>query len=148
MVNIENGDHYATAYSIKAWELYLNFFKNHKLRVKPSDLDYTHNAYNLLGQIFTTFMQIVIKDIIENRTTFKLPAPGAWIEMVPISDEKFKIARQNGAFDDVDFLMSNFTGYQLYLRMNNRYGSRKKQIHVTKKYKDRITELTNQGVGW
>jgi len=56
-------------------------------------------------------MSIVIKDIIENRTTFKLPYKGAWIEMVPIKGDDFVRARQNGAFEDVDFLTSNFTGY-------------------------------------
>ena len=86
----------------------------------------------------------MVQDVIEKQTTFKFP-PGtrAWIEMIPISGEKFAIARKNGAFDDVDFLTSNFTGYQLYLRFNNRYGKWTKQLHVSKRYKDSITELTN-----
>lgn len=147
-VDISKGEHYATAYSLKAWELYTNFLKNHKLRVYPEDIDYGSTPQRMLGNIFTKFMQLVIEDIIENQVTFKLPYKGAWIEMVPISDEDFAKARQNGAFEDVDFLMSNFTGYQIYLRINNRYGHWLKHIYVTKRYKDRITELTNKGVGW
>jgi hypothetical protein len=55
---------------------------------------------------------LVIKDIIENKVTFKGP-PGtrAWIEMIPITGEAFAKARQNGAFSDIDFLISDFTGY-------------------------------------
>lgn len=147
-VDISKGEHYATAYSLKAWELYTNCPLKKNIRVRPEDIDYSGRVENMLGNIFTKFMQLVITDIIENQATFKLPIPRCWIEMVPISAEQFTRARQNGAFEDVDFLMSNFTGYQIYLRINTRYGNWKKRIIVTKRYKDRITELTNQGVGW
>lgn len=148
-VDISKGEHYATAYSLKGKDLYTNFFKNHKLRVSSFDIQgYDGYEREILGNIFIQFMQLVIEDVIENQVTFKLPFKGAYIEMVPISGDKFREARQNGAFEDIDFLTSNFTGYQIYLRLSNRYGKRYKHIHVTKRYKDRITELTNKGIGW
>jgi hypothetical protein len=68
--------------------------------------------------------------------------------MLSVSGDEFVKARQNGKFQDVDFLTSDFTGYNLGLRYNTRYGKWTKALHVSEKYKDRITELTNQGHGW
>lgn len=105
----------------------------------------------LFGEMFRYFMYLVIKDVIEQQATFKLPPMregNCWIEMVPVSGDDFIKARQNGAFQDVDFLISDFTGYQLTFRKSNRYGHWRKRIYVSSKYRDRITELTNKGVGW
>lgn len=139
--------HYATSYAITADELYIKFPS--KKYISFADEWDNWKLIHLYARIFKYFFYLVILDIIENGITFKFP-PGcnAWLEMIPISGDKFTIARQNGAFKDVDFLTSNFTGYQLYLRFTNRYGKWTKQIHVSKKYKDRITELTNKGKGW
>ena len=68
--------------------------------------------------------------------------------MLSVSGDEFVKARQNGKFQDVDFLTSDFTGYNLGLRYNTRSGKWTKALHVSEKYKDRITELTNQGHGW
>lgn len=105
----------------------------------------------MYGEMFRYFMYLLIKDVIENQVTFKFPPTGdgsSWIEMTPVSGDDFIKARQNGAFQDVDFLVSDFTGYQLTYRKSNRYGSWRKRIFVSSKYRDRITELTNKGVGW
>jgi hypothetical protein len=68
--------------------------------------------------------------------------------MTPVAGDNFVKARQNGAFQDVDFLVSSFTGYQLMFRKTNRYGTWRKRIFVNSKYRDMITELTNKGMGW
>ena len=139
--------HYATSYALRADELYIGFPS--KKYISFADEWSSNELRSLYSKILRYFFYLVIIDIIENGITFKFP-PGtrAWLEMIPYSGEQFAIARQNGAFADVDFLASNFTGYQIKLRFNNRYGKWIKPIHVSKKYKDRITELTNQGVGW
>lgn len=142
-----------TSYALKADELYLNFPTKKYIRIKPEELPREYNGHyrELYGQIFRYFFYLLINDIIENHVTFKFPPNGGirnYLEMVPIHGEDFKRARQNGAFDDVDFLASNFTGYQIYLRTMTRYGKWLKQLHVSKKFKNRITELTNQGKGW
>lgn len=145
--------YWATSHALKADELYLKFPAKKYMRLANKDLpkQYSGSWTILCGQIFRYFFYLLIKDIIENRITFKFPPVGpcrTYLEMVPIHGDDFKRARQNGAFNDVDFLASNFTGYQLYIRMSTRYGKWLKQIYVSKKFKDRITELTNQGKGW
>lgn len=143
--------YWPTSYALTADELYIGFPAKKYLRKEALPEQYGKQWNGLLGKILRYFFYLLIVDIIENKTTFKFPPSGkarTYLEMVPIHGEDFKRARQNGAFQDVDFLMSNFTGYQLYLRIMTRYGKWLKQIYISQKYKDRITELTNQGKGW
>ena len=142
-------DHlWATSYALTATDLYTNFpYK--KLKTNIKQLPNGSNEKWLLTKVFRYFFYLVIKDIIENKTTFRFPRTfRAFLEMLSVSGDDFVRARQNGAFQDVDFLTSDFTGYHLGLRYNTRYGKWTKALHVSEKYKDRITELTNQGHGW
>ena len=150
---LKEGQHWATSYALKANELYTSFPTKRYMTMKAKELPprFQGDFKILFGEMFRYFMYLVIKDIIENQVTFKLPpmkGGNCWIEMVPVSGEEFTKARQNGAFQDVDFLISDFTGYQLTYRKSNRYGHWRKRIHVSGKYRDKITELTNKGVGW
>ena len=150
---LKEGHHWATSYALKAHELYTRFPTSKYINIKSSELPerFGANSKMLYGEIFRYFMYLVIKDVIENQVTFKLPPFGkgnAWIEMTPVSGDDFVKARQNGAFQDVDFLISDFTGYQLNFRKSNRYGTWRKRIFVSSKYRDMITDLTNKGTGW
>lgn len=138
---------WATSYAILPHELYTKF-PDKKYISLVKDWNKTE-LRALYSRIFKYFFYLVIKDVIINRVTFKCP-PGtnAWIEMVPITGEDFAKARQNGAFADVDFLASDFTGYQLMLRRSNRYGKWTKRIYLSSKYRDMITDLTNKGQTW
>ena len=142
-------DHlWATSYALTAKDLYTKFpYKRLKTNIKQ--LPNGSSQSQLLSQVFRYFFYLVIKDIIENKTTFRFPRSyRAFLEMLSVSGDEFVKARQNGKFQDVDFLTSDFTGYNLGLRYNTRYGKWTKALHVSEKYKDRITELTNQGHGW
>ena len=66
--------HFATAYALKADELYYGFPTRKRLRKDlPQDLHF--NLRNLYGRILRYFFYLMINDIIENQVTFKLP-PG------------------------------------------------------------------------
>lgn len=139
--------HWATSYALLPHELYTRFPDKKYITIAE---EWTKEELRqLYSRIFKYFFYLVIKDIIENKVTFKCP-PGtrAWIEMIPITGEAFAKARQNGAFSDIDFLISDFTGYQLCLRRTNRYGKWLKRIYVSSKYRDLITNLTNKGQTW
>lgn len=141
--------HWATSYSMTPKDLYYGFATKFKPRLNAGNHFKNYwCADNEFGKIFTYFFYLVIKDIIENQVTFKLPVNRCYLEMTPIIGDDFIKARQNGAFRDVDFLMSNFTGYHLNLRISTRYGKWLKRIYVSSKYRDLITELTNKGIGW
>ena len=92
---------------------------------------------------------MIVEDIIENNVHFLLPTIGsneAYLYMKKTSGNNFKKAFKNGKWRDVDFLTSNFTGYQLALSVkSSKRPAKEKSIYLDCKYKDRITELTNEG---
>ena len=62
------------------------------------------------------------------------------------SGNNFKNDVKRGKWVDVDFLASNFTGYQLAMSIKSKKRPEKeKLIYLGYKHKDRITELTNEG---
>lgn len=138
---------WAISYAITPKQLFINF-PVYKYISIAKDLGMVRTI-RLCARVFVYFFYLLIIDVIENKVTFKLP-PGtkAYIEMTPITGEEFIKARQNGAFQDVDFLVSNFTGYNIILRISNRYKTWKKRIYVSSKFRDRIVELTNKGESW
>jgi hypothetical protein len=67
--------------------------------------------------------------------------------MEAITGSEFKKVREKGKFQDVDFLESLFTGYQIYLyvsgKRDNFLHRRKFPIYVGKFLKDKLTKYTN-----
>ena len=104
---------------------------------------------SLSASIFSKGMQLIIEDVIENNVHFLLPTLGSsesHIYMKKVSGNDFRRAFKNGKWCDVDFLTSNFAGYQLALNVkSNKRPEKEKSIYLGYKHKDRITELTNEG---
>lgn len=143
----QDTQYWTTSYALLPHELYTRFPDKKYISIAKEWNKEELRA--LYSRIFKYFFYLVIKDVILNKVTFKCP-PGtnAWIEMIPVTGEDFIKARQNGAFLDVDFLTSDFTGYRLCLRRSNRYGRWVKRIYLSSKYRDMITDLTNKGETW
>ena len=142
---------FAMGHTFSAQEIFHNF-PIEKLKI---DYDTVRKIYSdgdkrsLSASIFTKGMQLIIEDIIENNTYFLLPTAGsneAYLYMNKTSGKNFKDAFKRGKWRDVDFLTSNFTGYQLALKVKSpRRPEKQKFIYLGYKHKDRITELTNEG---
>lgn len=105
-----------------------------------------------IKQVFRAGINVILNDIIDNNNTFELPAFKYYkgqIYFEAIAGERFKQARKNGKFKDIDFLESLFTGFQLYLHVSGKrdnFLSRKKfPIYLGKIHKDKITYNTNLG---
>lgn len=140
-------------YGVSPQQLYTGFGDKHELQLSNYELyecAATGSLTRLCGSVFKHLFYLIIIDIIENGVIFKLPPPckRSYIEMRAWYGEDFKAAYRNGAFQDVDFLASNFTGYGLQFRMSTRYGTWCKRLYVSSKYRDRIIELTNRGKKW
>jgi hypothetical protein len=103
----------------------------------------------LSASIFAKGMQLIVEDIIENNVHFLLPTLGStesYLYMKKTSGNDFKKAVRNGKWNDIDFLTSNFTGYQLAMSVKSpKRPEKEKSIYLGYKHKDRITELTNEG---
>ena len=59
--------------------------------------------------------------------------------------EEFTKCRQNGKFSDVNFLNSNFSGYQMAFNFQSAGVMREKLIYLDPAHKDKITKYTNEG---
>jgi hypothetical protein len=137
---------FATGYAFSAQELFTRF-KLHYIKKCPYEAFHENSKKVVAARVFIYMFYLILRDVIDNNTTFKLPTScEAYIEMGVVGGDKFIKARQNGAFGEIDFLASNFTGYKLQYRQKKRNGSWYiKPIHVHKKLKNIIIDNTNNG---
>lgn len=142
---------YATGCAFNLDEMFLNFKKS-KLKMTSNQCEKINkdpHRNKLIQKIFRESVKLILNDIIENNVTFELPtgARKSDIHIKRYYKEEFAKGRQNGKWKDVDYLQSNFTGYQLILTMYGKGGTRNriKPIYLNKEYKDKITKYTNEG---
>ena len=103
-------------------------------------------------QVFREGVQQILDDIIENNVTFKIQGigyQGGELHMEAITGSDFEHAKQYGKFQNIDFLESLFTGYQLYLyvhgKRDNFLHRRKFPVYMNKFFRDKLVQYTNQG---
>lgn len=99
--------------------------------------------------IFISALEYIINDIIENNVEFKLPGIGSSYGTIFVNrttGDSFKKAFKNGKWRDVDFITSNFSGYQLALKMcHERKLPKQKPIYLSPRDKQKLTDKTNEG---
>ncbi len=140
---------YATGYALNTNELFLNF-PNKKLKMTAKECEEMignrHKEF-IAKQVFKACVAMVLDDIIENNATFKLPTrvKRAEIGMKRFEREEFTKCRQNGKFSNVNFLNSNFSGYQMAFNFQSAGVMREKLIYLDPVHKDKITKYTNEG---
>lgn len=142
---------YALGHAFSTKDLFMNF-PIEKLKItneQCTEIYSDGNKRDLCASIFITALKLVIDDIIDNNIHFKLPGIGrtqSYIYMKRTQGDKFKKAFRNGKWRDVDFIESNFSGYQLVLEMQSgKRLPREKSIYLSPKDKQRITDNTNNG---
>lgn len=140
---------YAVGYAIGLKDLFKTFnFKKLKIPTKVCEKIVGNRHKEVLAdQVMKSCIKLVLDDVIDNNTTFHLPTGkrNAEIKMRSVTDENFAKARRNGKWRDVDFLASNFTGYQIVFRFVQQQVSIEKPIYLNPENRDRITEYTNNG---
>ena len=107
------------------------------------------NKRDLAASIFVRSVEIVTDDIIENNIQFKFPGLGttqAYLQMKRTEGSDFKDAFKRGKWRDIDFIKSNFCGYQLSLIMKSlKRPVREKLIYLSKDKTKKLTEYVNKG---
>ncbi len=135
------------AFNVK--HLFENFnFKKLKMNCKfCKRVNNDNHRQALVYKIFRECVKVILNDCIDNNVTFELPTGGkkSSIHLKRFSGEEFKKQRRLGRFKDVDFLISNFSGYQLMLSIYSQGQLREKPIYVNNELKNKITENTNAG---
>jgi hypothetical protein len=142
---------YAVGCAFNLDEMFINLDKK-KLKMTSNlceQLTNDRHRNTLIKRIFLESVKLVLDDIIDNNVTFELPTGGrrTIMRMNRIKDKEFAKARRNGKFKEVDFLTSNFSGYEIVLELFHTDGrpERKKHVYVDKVRKNRIIEHTNNG---
>ena len=137
---------FAVGYALNAKDLFENF-KSRKVTFSK-DGTYVQHKKEKAASIFLTCVKLVIQDIIDNNVQFKLPPVGrgsSYLQMNRTTGEAFKRAFRAGKWRDVDFLTSDFTGYQIkYFMEHQNKPAKEKPVYLFTKYKDQITVKTNQ----
>jgi hypothetical protein len=113
----------------------------HKKRHKDTRTEY-------VTDVFMRAFNMILLDIIENNVTFVLPLFGnkeACFHVKKIDGDAFKRARQNGAFEGIDFLKSNFCGYLVNFQYTTSYGLGEKPIHLSPALKEKFYNNINNG---
>lgn len=142
---------FAMGHTFSSQEIFYNF----PIKTLKMDYDTVKKIYSdgdkrsLSASIFNKGMQLIIEDIINNNVYFLLPILGtseSYLYMDKVTGESFKKAVRSGKWRDVDFLTSNFTGYQIALSIKSKKRPEKKKfIYLGNKHKDMITKHTNEG---
>ena len=137
---------FVTSHAIKPYQLYIGFphekYLNNIIFREEQEIPQLMKY----SRILYYFYKLVLWDIIENDIVFQMPnGCRSTLEVMSVSGDDFIRAVQNGAFRDVDFLASNFTGYTIVLKYNTRYGHWTKKINVSGKMKQSLIGYTNSG---
>ena len=102
------------------------------------------------AQILTYFFYLVILDIIENNVTFVFSlnssSRSATLSVKCFEGEVFRKQYTKGRFKGIDFLQSNFKGYQLYFFYKKGLDWREKPIFINKTLKDLFYKKINNGM--
>ena len=138
---------FALGYALGYRDLFINFkSKKVNLNYKTSfDRHFRRAAANIFCKCF----ELVINDIIDNNIQFKLPPVGngsSYLQMKRFSGNVFKKLFKAGKWRNIDFLMSDFCGYQIAFYTNNKKKlGHEKLIYLSSKYNDKIAEKVNKG---
>ena len=141
---------YAVGCAFNLDEMFMNFpYKKLKLTCKDAkEINGDAHRDKIVKKVFRTCLKRVLEDIIDNNVTFELPTGSrkSELHMRRISGEKFSQCRRNGKFQEIDFLQSFFTGYEIELNMYKRGGlKRSKTVYVDPRLKQKIIDNTNNG---
>lgn len=140
---------YALGYTLNLKDIYKGFnFKKLDLTAKQCEQIVGNRHKELIAdQVMKKCIQLVLEDVIKNNATFNLPTgkQKAKIKMKKYEQEAFAKGRRNGKWLDIDFLASNFSGYQMMLNFYYKGILREKPIYLNPELKNEITENINNG---
>lgn len=140
---------YYTKYCFTARELYEN--------INPSKWNVTdvlanahghRDRYTLCGYVLVYLFYLVFLDIIKNNITFEFPMTGNYSASIYVKcfdNEDFYKLYAGGKFLGIDFIASEFKGYQIYYQWRYRDKIREKPIYINNKLKYWFYDQINKG---
>lgn len=137
---------YKSDYCFVTKDLYDNFNVKEISLKKHCSKD--KSKKEMIASILMYCLYLIILDIIKNNITFVLPLFGdqeACFYVKSFNGDTFKTMYNGGCFSGIDFLNSNFKGYQIYFQYTYKGGVREKPIYISNNLKSMFYENINQG---
>ena len=106
------------------------------------------DRFTLCGYVLVYLFYLIFLDIIKNNVTFEFPMTGGYgasIYVKCFQDEEFTTTYSSGKFSGIDFLASEFKGYQLYYQWRCYKKIREKPIYISNNLKDWFYNKINNG---
>jgi len=140
---------YRTYYCFTAPELYetINPAKWNVTETLAQNNNY-RNRYVLCGYVLVYFFYLVFLDIIKNNVTFEFPMTGGYSASLYVKcfqDEDFTRLYSLGKFFGIDFIASEFKGYQIFYQWRCYKKIREKPVYITNNLKNWFYSNINQG---
>lgn len=104
--------------------------------------------FQFCGYVLAYFFYLVFIDIIQNHVTFEFPLTGserAYLYVKCTSDEKFMEEYANGRFKGIDFIASEYKGYQIFYQWHFKNNFKEKPVYMCDKMKKWFYSKINNG---
>lgn len=130
-------------------ELYVNTptsITDRKWRWFISKYGSTSSYSDALSLPFKYCFALVLNKVLDEKMRFKVPVKSeAYIDYEVVSGSLFEQHRQNGRFQDIDFIGSNFTGYTLRYYFKAKAYQKSYQIYLGSELKQKFLDGINSG---
>lgn len=99
-----------------------------------------------ISEPFKYALYLVFNKILDDKMRFRLPViQEAYIDFEIVTDDKFIEQRQNGRFQNIDFVQSDFTGYAVRYYFNSPHYKKSYQIYFGGDLKRKFINKINSG---
>ena len=133
-------------------ELYVNTPKKYvdrKWRWFIKHYGSTSSYSDAIADPFKYCFSLIMNRILDEKVRFKIPSvPEAYIDFEIVTGDDFISQRQNGRFQNVDFIESDFTGYALRYYFKARGYQKSYPVYIGGDLKKKFLENVNTGVNY
>lgn len=137
-------------HGLSAPEIYTNTPKSIMNRNWKWFLDrygYSTSYEDAISDPFKYCFGLVLHTIIDKRVRFKIPySMNGYIDFEIVHGDKFTEHRQNGRFQEIDFIESDFTGYALRYYFDTKSYQKSYPIYIGGELKRKFLNGINSGV--
>lgn len=140
---------YALGYALNARDIFQGFDAK---RIKTHWKDCmkvtgTQSKKTLAAKIFTSAIQLAMEDVINNSDTFEFPkgTNDAQIYIEGVDGDRFIEERKRGRHKGIDYLETNFTGYNPVFKYQRAGYKVTKPVYLDPEHKQQIVDRANSG---
>lgn len=136
-------------HGLSASELYTNTPKkviDIKWRNLRDEYGWCKNYADTVAEPFKYCLSLILNTIIDEKVRFKIPYQEAYIDFEITTGDKFLQQRQNGRFQDIDFVESDFTGYFINYYFKTKAYQKAIPIYIGGSLKKKFLDGINSGV--